>query len=64
MKIEIEMGPKHLEAFTAYSQLTGIPIENLVTEALTDYSDITLAARLESIVDNPSILSTHIDARK
>ena len=37
------------DAFKAYSELTGVPVARIVREALRDFKETSLQARLESL---------------
>jgi len=42
---------RHLESFKEFSELTGIPVEDLLAEALEDYIECSISSRTESIAE-------------
>lgn len=53
-KMIVELAQDDYEAFEAYSELTGTPMHVAISEALSDYREVTIGARMETLSTKPS----------
>ena len=48
------LSPKQIETFKVYQEITGHTVEMMLAEALADYIDVVITARLSALNDFPS----------
>ena len=49
LRVPVLVDREEYDAFKTYSELTGIPVSRLVRDAMKDYREVTLAARIEAL---------------
>ena len=51
LRVPVLIDPDVYAEYKAYSELTGIPVSHVIREALQDFKDVSLKARIETFTD-------------
>jgi hypothetical protein len=51
VRLGLAASPSHLKTFNEYSELTGVPLDEVLNECLSEYPECTIETRLECMAE-------------